>query len=179
MPGIEDAHEGLNQLSEQVGQFEERVMGISSEPRYNSIAVRALHAGRLATELAALVQGISDDAKAYVDELSPLRKEGSVRGFELGGLVDFAKEVTAGAGGGLSEVPRGIDFMGGSVSGLMALVVLETKHVEGYATKLGVMAKGLNRLGESLPDRKKGVLERMQHQADEVRATIERGKTHL
>jgi len=180
MTEIGDAHNGLDQLGEQVDQYQERVDGISGESQYVSIGRRALHAGRLATELAALVQGISDDAKAYVEELSPLRKEGvAIQGFEFGYLIDFAEEVTAGAGGNLSEVPSGIDSMGRSVVALMSVVSMETKNVGGYATKLGPIAKGLNKLGETLPGLTGDILERMRETTAEVKAMIEQGKSNI
>lgn len=179
MSGIEDAHEGLNQLSEQVDRYQETVDEISNEPRYSSFSERALHAGQLATELAGLVQGLADDVNEYTQMLSPLRKEGAVHGFELQGLVDFAQEVTAGTQGILSEVPAAIGYMGGAVGGIIHLVSKETKYVDGYASKITVIANGLNKLGETLPGRKEASEERVRELNAGVKDMIERGKSTI
>lgn len=176
---IENAHGELDQLSERVEQFQERVVGISDEPKYNSIAVRALRAGQLATELSALVRGISEDTEEYLGALAPLQKSGAVRGSELAELVEFAEDVTGGTSGSLGDVPRAIDFMGASVDGLMAVVAMDTKLLGGYTTKLNSMATGLNKLGNILPERKKDYMGRVQEQATAIKTTIEQGKATI
>lgn len=176
MSGIEDAHNDLDRLSEQVGQFGESIIGVSNEERYASLAPRALHAGHLAAELAELLVGISTDLQEYDNALALYDEEGQ----KCVEIRDYAQEIIADSDGPLSRAPDEIKRMALFTAGaLRPELEAYRRGFPDLASALQKAGEKLNKVGERLPKDVQKVEERAHQRIAEIQAQIRQGKASI